>query len=104
MTDERLVLPCVYQCKTPDRESHKVSVGRDSDRLGVLETVCVDDSIVEPPSYVSSLNGWFCFLNSEVENDSGVDSSSCMVPEYNRSSICSTHAHSLHFLSHVKQM
>ena len=73
MTDKRLVLSSVYQRKTPDRESHKVSVGRD--RLGVLGTVCVDDSIVEPPSYVSSLNGWFRFLNGEVENDNGVDSS-----------------------------
>ena len=73
MTDKRLVLSSVYQRKTPDRESHKVSVGRD--RLGVFGTVCVDDSIVEPPGDVSNLNGWFCSLNGEVENDNGVDRS-----------------------------
>ena len=39
-----------------------------------------------------------------VDFHSGFDSSSGKVPEYNRSSICSTHSHSLHILSHVKQM
>ena len=71
MTDERLVLPGIHQRQTPDREPHNVSAG--CDRLCVLGTARVDDSIVESPGNVSSLHWRFRLLNGEVENDNGVD-------------------------------
>ena len=69
MTDECLVLPSANQHQTPDREPHDAPTGRD--RLRVLGTARVDDSVDEPPGYVSSLHRRFRFLNGEVDN--GVD-------------------------------
>ena len=71
MTDKHLVMPSDHQRQTPDREPHDAPTGRD--RLRVLGTARVDDSVVEPPGYASRLHRRFRFLNGEVDNHNGVD-------------------------------